>query len=191
MGVHKKGPGALTETEQEIIDEQGNVYYKIVPGGIQIGAHSFTDSGSTNSENFEPPVRPPDATRELETTPEQAHFYRLSGDWNPLHIDPMDPGVPVSSKPARTTAPILHGLCNLGIAARAVLLTCAGNDPNRFHALKVRFSSPVIPGDTLLTKMWKLPAADANKMLKPLVAGAERVVFTTEVKSTGKTVISN
>merc|ERR1719487_1075223 len=157
MGVHKKGPGVLTETEQEIIDEQENVYYKIVPGGIQIGAHSFSDSGTTNSENFEPPTRTPDATCSLFTTPEQAHMYRLNSDYNPLHVDPLDPGVPVASKPARTSAPILHGLCTLGHSARAVLSTCGGNDANRFHAMKVRFASPVIPGDTLVTKMWKLP----------------------------------
>ena len=42
---------------------------------MSIGAHSFTDSGTTNSENFEPPQRTPDATCELVTTPEQAHMY--------------------------------------------------------------------------------------------------------------------
>ena len=58
------------------------MYYRIVPAGMQIGAHSFTECGKAYSENFEPPQRAPDATCELETTPEQAHFYRLSGDWN-------------------------------------------------------------------------------------------------------------
>jgi len=191
IGVHKKGPGALTETEDELCGPDGTVYYRFVGGGLSIGAHSFSDSGTTNSENFDPPNRAPDMTTTMITTPEQAHMYRLNSDYNPLHIDPQDPGVPIASKPARTVGPILHGLCTLGISARGVLSTAGANDPNRFHALKVRFASPVIPGDTLVIKMWKLPDADANKMIVPLVPNCERVVFTTEVESTKKVVVSN
>ena len=34
-----------------------------------------------------PPRRPPDATRQCKTLPSQAALYRLSGDYNPLHVD--------------------------------------------------------------------------------------------------------
>ncbi len=38
----------------------------------------------------DPPAcgRPPDAVLSYATTPDQAALYRLSGDYNPLHIDP-------------------------------------------------------------------------------------------------------
>ncbi|KAF1513127.1 Peroxisomal multifunctional enzyme type 2, partial [Eudyptes sclateri] len=35
-----------------------------------------------------PPKRPPDAVISDVTTADQAALYRLSGDWNPLHVDP-------------------------------------------------------------------------------------------------------
>ena len=34
------------------------------------------------------PNRSPDASRQHKTLPSQAAIYRLSGDLNPLHIDP-------------------------------------------------------------------------------------------------------
>ena len=50
--------------------------------------------------------------------------------------------------------PILHGLCTLGVAGHAVLKTVLDYDPTRFAGMRVRFTAPVLPGDTLRTEMW-------------------------------------
>jgi len=172
-GVHKRGSGALVETESELVGEDGTAYYRFISGGFQIGAKDFKESGSTNSKNIAPPSREPDAVVEQHVTPTRAHVYRLSGDYNPLHIDPKSPMVTNGG----FDGPILHGLCSLGHAARAVLGACAGNDHRRFRAMKVRFASPVYPGSTLVTRCWRTEG--------------ERIVFTTTVKETGKVAISN
>ncbi|XP_030593144.1 peroxisomal multifunctional enzyme type 2 [Archocentrus centrarchus] len=116
-----------------------------------VGAGGF--GGKRSSEKAKPPVPPPkrspDAVVIDSTTRDQAALYRLSGDWNPLHIDPSFAAM------GGFKAPILHGLCSFGFAARHVLKQFADNDPSRFKAIKVRFVKPVMPGQSLQTEMWK------------------------------------
>ncbi|MDY0012569.1 MAG: MaoC/PaaZ C-terminal domain-containing protein [Rhodocyclaceae bacterium] len=95
-----------------------------------------------------PEDRAPDASIDLITRPEQAAIYRLSGDYNPLHLDPKIAAMAGFEKP------ILHGLCSYGIAGRAIIKLLCNNDATRLRKLNVRFASPVYPGETLRTEIW-------------------------------------
>ena len=96
------------------------------------------------------PDREPDARIALPTREDQALIYRLSGDRNPLHSDPW-----FAQTLAGFPKPILHGLCTYGFAGRALLAELAGNDASKLTAMSARFSSPVFPGETLTTSIWR------------------------------------
>jgi acyl dehydratase len=103
-----------------------------------------------------PADRPPDLTASLTGSLNQALIYRLSGDYNPLHIDPE-----VASS-AGFDRPILHGLCAYGMVGRALIKVLCGDDPARLRRLDLRFTSPVYPGEPLRLEIWRLGAGDAS-----------------------------
>jgi acyl dehydratase len=108
--------------------------------------------GSAEGAPKPPPVpadRSPDLTLDLPTRPDQALLYRLSGDYNPLHVDPR------MAHAVGFERPILHGLCAYGVVGRALLRLLCGDDPARLRRLDVRFSSPLYPGETIRTEVWR------------------------------------
>uniref|UniRef100_A0A7S1ASN2 MaoC-like domain-containing protein n=1 Tax=Noctiluca scintillans TaxID=2966 RepID=A0A7S1ASN2_NOCSC len=171
VGVHKKGSGALVEKEFELVDEAGKVYYRIVDGSFMVGAKGFADSGKTYSETIKTPPGPATITVEEVTNPDICRLYRLSGDYNPLHVDPN------FATMAGFPSPIIHGQCNMGHATRIVLDACAGGDQKRFKRVQMRFAAPMLPGQTLVTEMWKVSPTE--------------VIFQSTVKETGKVCLSN
>lgn len=61
-------------------------------------------------------------------------------------------------------------------AARAVVKHVAGGDGTRLKEMGGRFTSPVSPGQTLITHIWTQPAKD----------GSVQVDFAQQIKETGK-----
>jgi acyl dehydratase len=98
------------------------------------------------------PDRRPDVRTTVQTTTEQAALYRLSGDLNPVHIDPG------FARRAGQPRPLLHGLCTLGALGHA-LGACAGD--RRLGELSARFRAPVFPGDRLEIEIWMLEGSEA------------------------------
>jgi len=146
--VYDKGKGALANVETETRDESGQLIFTNTSGVFVRGAGGFGGERGPEAGNV-PPDRAPDKTVEMATLPIQAMIYRLSGDRNPLHIDPD------FAKMASYDRPILHGLCTFGHVGRAVLSEYCGNDASRLTGLSVRFSGVVYPGDTIITEMWQ------------------------------------
>lgn len=95
------------------------------------------------------PKSDPDMVCDLPTLPQQALIYRLSGDFNPLHASPA------VARNAGFKAPILHGLCTLGVATHALIRSCCDYDTSRLKRMRLRFSAPVYPGETLRTEIWR------------------------------------
>ncbi|XP_014851404.1 PREDICTED: peroxisomal multifunctional enzyme type 2 [Poecilia mexicana] len=148
--VLDKGSGAVILLDVNTYNGDELVCYNqfsvFVVGAGRFGGKRSSDKAKAP---LPPPKRAPDAVVIESTTGDQAALYRLSGDWNPLHIDPGFAAM------GGFRAPILHGLCSFGFAARHVLKRFADNDPAKFKAIKVRFAKPVFPGQSLQTEMWK------------------------------------
>ncbi|MFP6628123.1 MAG: MaoC/PaaZ C-terminal domain-containing protein [Myxococcota bacterium] len=155
IGVHPRGKGnGFVECESVVTDAAGDVCIKMVNGSFRRGVEALGDiepfegSGQTFSEKIAVPEREPDVTVSAHVPDNQAHLYRLSGDYNPLHIDPE------SAKFGGFDEPILHGLCTFGHCGQLLLAALCDNDGKRFRKIKLRFSSPVFPDDTLEILAW-------------------------------------
>ncbi|CAM6084651.1 unnamed protein product [Calypogeia fissa] len=165
-GLHDKGKAAIVEIE--LLSHDSKTGDKICLSRITIflrGAGGFspssqpfsysnrttylpkTTSGPSTSKSGQPEGAP-DVVYHDQTRPSQALIYRLSGDYNPLHSDPL------YATQAGFQRPILHGLCTLGYAVRAVIRSCCKGDATRIQSFQGRFLSHVYPGEKLTTEMW-------------------------------------
>lgn len=147
-----KGPGkaALIYSEREIRErDTGTPLATLTSTSVARGEGGFGGPTTPQPPPHPLPDRQADQVCELPTVPQAALIYRLSGDPNPLHADPA------VAKAGGFDAPILHGLCTLGVAGHAVLRTCCEYDPARFRSLRLRFSAPVYPGERIRTEIWR------------------------------------
>jgi 3-hydroxyacyl-CoA dehydrogenase/3a,7a,12a-trihydroxy-5b-cholest-24-enoyl-CoA hydratase len=168
--IFDKGKNALVVTEIKSFDESGEELIHNELTTVVRGAGGWGGERGPGADTNTAPERQPDAVVSEKIGEGQALLYRLSGDINPLHVDPG------FAKAFGFERPILHGLCTFGYAARHVIGAFGKGDPRYFRSIKVRFSESVFPGETLVTEMWK--------------EGDEKIVFRCKVKERDKVVIS-
>ena len=148
--IYDKGKAAVIHTkisgysskDEHIFDTR---YVFFVGGSGGFGG----DPGPKTEPIIPPEGVEPDFSISYQTSTNQAAFYRLNGDFNPLHIDPK------FAKMAGQPKPILHGLCTYGIATRAIVYGLCDEDVSRFKEFSARFKGVVFPGETLTTEGWK------------------------------------
>jgi len=171
-GVVDKGKdkGALVMTESTVKDASGGTICTLTSTTFCRADGGFGGPDGPVNTPHPVPDAAPQHVCDLPVLPQAALIYRLSGDYNPLHADPA------YAKKAGFKMPILHGRCTFSIAGHAILKTLCGYDPARFVAMEGRFSSPVYPGETIRTEMWR----DGNV-----------VSFRATVPARGVTVLNN
>ena len=172
IGCYDKGAGkgAIIDVETTINLKKDNTEIcKLVSTTFARGDGGFGGPESPKNEIFKP-EGDPDFVHEIKTKPDQALIFRLSGDYNPLHSDPN------FAKTAGFEKPILHGMCTYGIACRSLVESVCEGDAKRLKKFDCRFSSPVYPGETIVTEMWK---------------NGSKVYYQSKVKERDKIVIKN
>jgi acyl dehydratase len=105
--------------------------------------------------------RAPDHRLEVDGDPDAELTYRIaedqtvryaaaSGDDFAIHVD--DEFARRVGLPGR----IVHGLCTMAFAGRAVLEAAGVDDPRAVRRIAVRFSAPLFPGESVTTRVWQL-----------------------------------
>ena len=151
-GLVDKGAdkGALILTERTLKDAESGLDLATLTSTTFARGNGGYDGPSDEAPRpHKVPEREPDFAVDLTTLDMAALIYRLSGDYNPLHASPS------VARAAGFPKPILHGLCSLGVAGHAILKGCCDYDAKRLKSLQLRFSSPVYPGETMRTEIWR------------------------------------
>ncbi|KAF5389617.1 hypothetical protein D9757_004217 [Collybiopsis confluens] len=188
-GISENKTGVVLTIESQLVDPQ-NVPYAKLYARMKITGDKFNKAiaGPPQAKPI-PKNKKPDWVYKDQTLSEQALIYRLSGDYNPLHIGPYKPSPervernssgkpdPAIGQAAGFGGVILHGLSSFGFAARAVVKVIGGNKSDSLKFFGVRFSSPVKPGDALETQIWEVG---------PGPNGTIEVTFVTKNLRTGK-----
>lgn len=148
-----EGKGAVLHVEKEIADEGQRPLATVESVYFLRGDGGFSKAQGQGDEAAPPapamPESAPELTLDLPTRADQALLYRLSGDINPLHVEPA------FAARAGFPRPILHGLATWGIAGRGLIAACADFDPARLAAMRARLSAPVYPGETIRLEGWR------------------------------------
>jgi len=177
-----KAAGVSVDYEQTILDANNEVYARLITVGLYLGGVAngvpFDKTIATgiqrsiaDPDSHVPPL--PQWTITEPTLTTQSDFYRLNGDYNPLHIDPA------VGKELGYGGLILHGLLVYAIAVRSILTNFAKNDTTALKSVFANFSGPVTPGDSIVVKVWKLGPGPAG-------TGTTELAFEAHAKTTGK-----
>nr|AZL94345.1 hydroxysteroid 17-beta dehydrogenase 4 [Nephromyces sp. MMRI] len=175
--VEDKGSGALVNIQLHTYDaDTGELLTINEPGIFVRGIGGFLPADRKSAGSSKPsvliPDKEPDFVYTKKTSASQAILYRLTGDRNPLHIDPDMAAVGGFERP------ILHGLCTFGIAGHGIIKEVCDNEPAGLRSIEGRFSSPVVPGQSLRVEMFK-----GNSK--------ETILFQVRTVETGKICLSN
>ena len=148
IDVWDKGSAAVIVQEGTATAADGTDLWSTRSSMFVRGEGGWGGERGPSAARLEVPEGDPDLDASYSTTPQQALLYRLCGDRNPLHSDPA------FAKAAGFPAPILHGLCSLGIALRMVVDGLLDGDAAAVRRVTARFAGVVFPGEVIRVRAW-------------------------------------
>ena len=150
-GIYDKGSGAVVMLSARSVDAVDGTPRFATGTSLFIRGEGGFGGPRGPEGGLEPiPERDPDEVVSYETRPDQALLYRLSGDRNPLHSDPV-----FAARAQGSTSPYSTGCAPTGSRAGPCCTQLCGSDPRKFGKMAGRFTRPVEPGDTLDVAIWR------------------------------------
>lgn len=153
VGLRAKPTGTLLVTRTETRDERDRLLNTMTFVNFLRGVHVGESAGE------EAPALGPEhdgraeplATLRYRVDPDQSYRYaEASGDDGTYHVDPE------AARSSGLPGVIVHGLCTMAFAARAVVEACCGGDSRRLRRLGVRFTRPLLPDQEITTRIYPL-----------------------------------
>ncbi|MFF9812470.1 MaoC/PaaZ C-terminal domain-containing protein [Streptomyces sp. NPDC014006] len=145
--VYDKGRAAVLVLRTDVADGDGPLWSD--EAHVHVRGEGGFGGERGPATRLEAPTGEPERVVERAIREDQALLYSLSGDDNPLHVDPE------FARAAGFERPVLHGLCTYGMTLKAVVDTLLGGDVTRVRSYSTRFAGVVCPGETLRIRMWR------------------------------------
>jgi acyl dehydratase len=152
VGVHGARSGvqvvakAITETSsgEPVVEQYMTAFFR----GAQLDVH---EGEPVTQHGFPEEVRGTDPLGSVThgyDSDQTQRYSKASGDPMPIHLDED------FAKSVGLPGIIVHGMCTMAFASRAVVQTACPDDPTRMKRLAVRFSKIVQPSEKITTSVW-------------------------------------
>lgn len=153
-GLQVKLNGTAVIAKTETRDENGDLVNEQFMTAFIRGVTDGESAGRDAPDHKLPESsRDADPVADVAQTIDDDQTFRYadaSGDRMPIHLDEefaQSVGLP---------GIIIHGLCTMAFTSHAVVESVADGDSTRLERLAVRFSKPVLPGQTITTRIYDL-----------------------------------
>src|SRR5579863_611240 len=146
--IETKASGETMTVELDASNQGRKSVTKMIFSAFIRGSRN-RDAARTESAAVEPARGEPDFTVAQNIDNDQTYRYaEASGDRNPIHVDEN------VAKMAGLPGIIVHGLCTMAFTSKVMIDGLCAGDPVRLKRLRVQFSRPVFPGQSITTKVW-------------------------------------
>jgi acyl dehydratase len=157
VGIHAKSSGVTVISKSQttsaagLVNEQYvTIFYRGAKSALDVGEVAPTLRGIAGEDagSFLAAVTyPVDADQ-------PARYADAAGDHNRIHLDDE------FARSVGLPGVIVHGMCTLAFASRAVRAALADPRPDAVTQLGARFTRPLLPGDELTTRVYALGGGD-------------------------------
>ena len=137
---------SLNQNDEKVVESEWSLFIR----GIGSGKRPKKDP--TKKPPREEILEPQLAFRNLIRVREGItyDYAEASNDHNPIHLDDK------VAQAAGLKGIIVHGLCTMAMSMKGLIDSYCDGDPTKLVHLGVRFTSPVYPGDVLISNGWEM-----------------------------------